>query len=79
MITYYFKRIILKTGELITERHMTPDEVTCFEWPAPVVGDIVEVNFRGRTFKARVVWGHWRGRVYEDGTKIPLRVEEISG
>lgn len=78
MITCFFKRILLNTGELVTERHITPDEIIYYEWPAPVVGDIVDVSFRGRTFKARVVWGHYPGRAYEDGTKIPLRVQEIS-
>jgi hypothetical protein len=77
-MTYWVKRILLKTGELITERELRPDE-NKFEGPAPVVDDIMTVVCRGRTFRARVVAGNYPGReaTHPPGTIIPLRVVEI--
>lgn len=77
-MTYRVKRIILKGGELVTERELREDE-NIFEGPAPVVGDIINVSCRGRQFEARVIWGNWPGReaLHPKGTIIPLRVQEI--
>ena len=78
-MTYWVKRIMLKTGEVVTERDLRHDE-NLFEGPAPVVGDKIVVVCRGRTFEARVIWGNWPGREVgrEDATIVPLRVEEIA-
>jgi hypothetical protein len=77
-MTYWVKRILLKTGELITERELRPDE-NKFEGPAPVVGDKITVMCRGHTITAEVVSGNWPGREakHPPGTIIPLRVVEI--
>ena len=75
-MTYWVKRIALKSGEVVTERELRRDE-NLFEGAAPFVGDIVTVTCRGRTFEAKVVWGNWPGRgPYPDDTVVPLRVEE---
>jgi hypothetical protein len=58
---YWVKRILLKTGELVTEGELRPDE-NVFEGPAPVVGDRLRVACRGREFEAEVIWGNWPGR-----------------
>jgi hypothetical protein len=72
------QRIMLKTGEIVTERELTQDENFFDESPAPVVGDEMTVTCRGRTFRARVVWGNWPGReAAPTNAIIPLRVEEI--
>ena len=76
LMAYWVKRIFLKTGEVITERELKPDENSS-QGDAPVVGDEILVTCRGRTFKARVVWGNWPGRVHAPETVVPLRVEEI--
>jgi hypothetical protein len=78
-MTYWVKRIILKSGELVTERELRRDENFFEESPAPIVSDEITVTCRGRTFRARVIWGNWPGReaTYAKGTVIPLRVEEI--
>jgi hypothetical protein len=78
-MTYWVKRIMLKSGELVTERELRRDENFFEESPAPVVGDEMTVTCRGRTFQARVMWGNWPGleAKHEKGTVIPLRVEEI--
>ena len=73
---YWVKRIMLKTGELVTERELKPEE-NLSPGDAPVVGDEISVTCRGRTFQARVVWGNWPGRVHGAETVVPLRVEEI--
>jgi hypothetical protein len=75
---YWVKRIILKTGELVTERELRPDE-NLFEGLAPVVGDELTVTCRGRSFSTRVVWGNWPGRneTRDPAVVVPLRVEEI--
>jgi hypothetical protein len=54
-MTYWVKRIILRDGEIVTERELRHDE-NLFEGPAPVVGDKMTVTCRGRKFEARVVW-----------------------
>ena len=76
-MTYWVKRILLKKGDLVTERELRPDE-NLFEGAVPVVGDKLTVNCRGRTFEARVIWGNWPEREagHEAGTIVPLRVEE---
>ena len=78
-MTYWVKRIMLKSGELVTERELRRDENFFGDGPAPVVGDEMTVTCRGRIFRARVVWGNWPGReaTHEKGTVIPLRVTEI--
>jgi hypothetical protein len=53
-MTYWVKRILLKTGELVTERELRPDE-NLFEGPAPVAGDRLKVTCRGGDFEAIVV------------------------
>jgi hypothetical protein len=77
-MTYWVKRISLKSGEIVTEPELQSDE-NRFEGPAPVVGDKITVICRGRKFEARVIWGNWPEREInlEAGTVIPLRVEEI--
>jgi hypothetical protein len=70
------KRIMLKSGELVSEKELGTDE-NRFEGPHLLFGDIVAVACRGRTIRARVV--AWRGRqvVVPTGVIVPLRVEEI--
>ena len=77
-MTYWVKRVILKGGELITERELRPEE-NRFDGPAPVFGDTVTVTVRGRTFPAEVVWGNWPGRADELDPQVvvPLRVKEL--
>ena len=75
-MTYWVKRIMLKSGEIITERELRHDE-NLFAGPAPIVGDKMIVACRGRKFEARVVWGNWSGREHSEETIVPLRVEEI--
>ena len=75
---YWVKRILLKSGEIVTERELRQDE-NLFEGPVPVVGDKLMVTCRGRGFEAKVVWGNWQGRKSDRpaDTIVPLRVEEI--
>jgi hypothetical protein len=73
---YWVKRILLKSGELLTEKELSHDE-NYFQGPAPVVGDVICINCRGRSFDAKVVWGNWPGRNHAAETVVPLRVEEI--
>ena len=75
-MAYWVKRIQLKSGELVTERELKADE-NRFDGIPPVVGDALEVSCRGRRFPAKVIWGHWPGRLHEEGAVVPLRVEEI--
>src|SRR5690242_6981070 len=75
-MAYWIKRIALKSGELVTERELREDE-NRFEGPAPVVGDIAEVECRGRKFQAEVIWGNWPGRIHAAEAIIPLRVAEV--
>ena len=78
-MSYWIKRIQLKNGELVTERELGHDENFHEGFPAPVVGDEISVTCRGRTFRAKVIWGNWPGRedTANTNTVIPLRVEEI--
>ena len=55
-MTYWVKRIRLKSGEIVTERELRHDE-NLFAGPAPIVGDKMIVTCRGRKFEARVIWG----------------------
>ena len=76
-MSYWVKRINLKTGELVTERELRPDE-NLFEGLAPVAGDKLTVSCRGRSFDARVVVGRFPGRPEpEAGTIYPIRVDEV--
>jgi hypothetical protein len=71
---YWVKRILLKTGERVTERELGRDE-NLFDGPTPVVGDRLIVTCRGRTFEAKVVWGN--SSTSDPKELVPLRVEEI--
>jgi hypothetical protein len=75
---YWVKRIVLKDGEIVTERELEQNENLFEDDPALVVGDLLAVSCRGRTFEAKVVWGNWPGQDShrEPGTIVPLRVEE---
>lgn len=77
-MAYRVKRILLKTGEVVTERELQSDE-NLFQGQAPMVGDRITVTCRGRSFEARVIWGNWQGR--NEGRTldvvVPLRVEKI--
>jgi hypothetical protein len=77
-MSYWVKRILLKSGELVTESELREDE-NRFEGPIPVVGDHVVVTCRGRQFEAKVVWGNWpeRPEIGAAGSLVPLRVEEL--
>ena len=77
-MAYWVKRIRLKSGELVTERELRPDENYSDDEP-PVVGDEITVNCRGRSFRAKVIWGNWPENVgLRDPNKaVPLRVEEV--
>jgi hypothetical protein len=75
-VPYWVKRILLKSGELVTERELSSDE-NYFQGAAPVVGDVINVHCRGRSFDAKVVWGNSPGRNHAAETVVPLRVEEI--
>lgn len=75
-MAYWVKRIILKTGEVVTERELRRDENRS-EAPAPIVGDELVVSCRGRTFKSKVVWGNWPDRHHEPSVVVFLRVEEL--
>jgi hypothetical protein len=74
-MAYWVKRVLLKTGEVVTER----SDENLFQGQAPVAGDKLTVICRGRSFEARVIWGNWQGR--NEGRApnvvVPLRVEEI--
>ena len=76
-MTYWVKRILLKTGEVVTERELQPDE-NLFDGLAPVADDKLNVTCRGRTFEAKVIVGRFPERPEPDkGTIYPIRVEEI--
>jgi hypothetical protein len=72
---FWVKRILLKSGELLTERELSPDE-NRFDGQPPVVGDILSVTTNGRTFDAKVIWGNWPERQHGDAV-VPIRVEEL--
>jgi hypothetical protein len=75
-MAYWINRIILKTGEVVTERELRADE-NRFDGLPPVIGDLVEVVCRGRKFTAKVLWGNWPGRVYPPDVVVSLRVYEL--
>lgn len=75
-MAYWVKRIILKTGEIVTERELGRDANRSTD-VAPVVGDVITVSCRGRTFQARVVAGNYPGRQHDPRTVVSLRAEEI--
>lgn len=73
---YWIKRIALKSGEVVTEAELREDD-NLFEGPVPVVGDLIEIECRGRRFQAEVVTGNWPGRVHDADAIVPLRVAEV--
>jgi hypothetical protein len=75
-MSYWVKRIMLKTAELLTEKEL-PTDVNRFAGPVPVVGDRIKISCQGRTFEAEVVWGNWPGRNHPPEIVIPLRVREV--
>ena len=75
-MAFWVKRILLKSGELVTEHELRPDE-NYFEGVPPVVGDVIGVSCRGQHFKAKVIWGNWPGRNDLGDGPVPLRVKEI--
>jgi len=76
-MAYWVKRIVLKSGELVTERELRPDE-NVFEGRVPMAGDKLTVTCRGRKFRAKVLVGRFPGRPEpEAGAVYPIRVQEI--
>lgn len=75
-MAYLVKRIALIDGEVVTEAELREDE-NRFDGPAPVVGDTIEVQCRGRKFMAEVMWGNWPNRVHSSDTVVSLRVAEV--
>jgi hypothetical protein len=77
-MAYWVKRIGLKSGEVVTERELQPDE-NYFDGEPPIVGDEITVKCRGRSFRAKVVWGNWQTNagIRDPNKTVPLRVEEI--
>jgi hypothetical protein len=75
-LAYWVKRILLKSGELVTEHELRRDE-NYHQGVPPVVGDVIGVRCRGRHFKAKVIWGNWLGRDGPTDMPVLLRVEEI--
>lgn len=74
---YRIKRILLKSGEILTERAL-PDGGTVIQGPAPVVGDVVETAVRGHTMKVEIIWGHWaERRSLDPDVVVPLRAKEL--
>ena len=70
-MTYRIMRIGLKSGEVVTERELPKEQNLC-NGPTPAVGDLVDVECRGRKFQAEVIWRSNR----RDGV-VPLRVVEV--
>ena len=72
---YWVKRIMLKTGELVTEKELSRDE-NFSTGPAPFVGDELVFTVRGRTLRS---WGNWNdGKVRNPPIwVVELRAEEI--
>jgi hypothetical protein len=76
-MAYWVKRILLKTGELITERELRADE-NLFDGMAPIAGETLQVTFRGRSFVAEVVVGRFPDRPAPIEEMVyPIRVREI--
>lgn len=75
-MSYWIKRIALQSGEVVTEHELREDE-NRFEGRPPVVGELVEVECRGRKFQAKVIWGSWADRTHTDDAVVPLRVAEV--
>ncbi|MER8566442.1 hypothetical protein NKH85_14775 [Mesorhizobium sp. M0924] len=74
---YRIKRILLKTGEILTERTLLGGGILVDE-EAPVVGDIVETTVRGQPMKVEIIWGHWADRRSSNPDMIvPLRAKEV--
>lgn len=73
---YWIKRIALQSGEVVTEQELREDE-NRFEGKAPVLGELVEVECRGRKFQAKVIWGSWPDRPHAEDAVVPLRVAEV--
>jgi hypothetical protein len=73
---FWVKRILLKSGEIVTERELRPDE-NFSPGEVPMIGDEILVTCRGRAFKARVVWGNFGRKDIPPDLVVPLRVEEI--
>jgi hypothetical protein len=73
---YWIKRIALKTGEVVTEQELREDE-NLFDGRPPVVGDLIDVECRGRKFTAKVIWGNWPDREHNEAAIVPLRVAEL--
>ena len=77
-MAYWVKRIILKSGEVVTEQELRPDQNYADGEP-PVIGDEITVNCRGRSFRAKVVWGSpaKNDGMVDQSKVVPLRVEEM--
>jgi hypothetical protein len=77
-MSYWVQRIVLGSGEVVTERELKGDENYSDETP-PVMGDRMTVTCRGRLFAAEVIKGPTREQ-RERGLPAgvyPLRVSEV--
>ncbi len=75
---YWVQRIVIGSGEVVTERELRADENYADETP-PIVGDRITVTCRGRTFEAVVIKGptkDQRDKGLPSGA-YPLRVSEL--
>jgi hypothetical protein len=77
---YWVKRIVLGSGEVVAEGELRGDENYSDDTP-PIMGDIMTVTCRGRTFQAMVIKGPTKEQV-DIGLLAgvyPLRVSELVG
>jgi hypothetical protein len=77
-MAYLVKRIRLKSGERVPEKEVLAEQ-NCSDGESPVVGDEITVRCRGRSFRAKVIWGNWPKNVgkRDPDKAVPLRVEEV--
>jgi hypothetical protein len=79
-MTYWVKRIVVKSGEIVTERELRADE-NLFEDPAPVVGE-TDGQLSRPSIRGTSCLGNWSGENEKNEKTdpdaiVPLRVEEI--
>jgi hypothetical protein len=74
---YIVQRIILKSGELITEKAL-PNGGTLVNANSPVVGDVLEISVNGKTMMVEIIWGRWAEHTDIDPKHVfRLRAREL--
>jgi hypothetical protein len=74
---YVVKRIITKSGKIISEKTQ-PNGGVIIDSESPVVGDVIAIQVDGKEMMVEMIWGRWAAHTDIDSSHLfRLRAKEL--